>query len=280
MYLRRLFIATDVCFLNANSQLHHISAFTIQNSINMTTKSDNRAAEPKLARIYDIATLKSSLEKYHPVLIEGPGNADDRDATPISHHIIQDLKTELRKKKITKPVLLIGQGDPLKTGANKNSGIAAISQIVSNDLGVPKGLVCLDEYIYDWHAKDADRHNVKYEMRYSQMVQIIKEHDAKIVEKIEKEIDNRRIELNKMRKEEGKDDEMKDWFSAFGLLQEMTKVAMKLISGDVTVVHTKPKSEINKYSITAAYEIGLKHGFIGVDNMLFCEEDTKVSGEE
>lgn len=226
-----------------------------------------------IVRIDDVPTLKSSLKKFHPVLIEGPGNADDRDATPIADSIIKKLQTELQKKKTTKPILLIGQGDPIKTGANANSGIAAISQNVSDGLGVKKGLVCLDEGNgFDWHAKDADRHNVIYEMRYSQMVQVIKEYEDKLAEKIEAEIDKRVVELNRMRKEEGKDDEMKDWFKAFALLQEMTKVAMKLISGDVTVAHTKPKSEINKYSVTAAYEIGLKLGCIVADDMLFYED--------
>ena len=69
---------------------------------------------------------------------------------------------------MTKPVILITQGDPLT-----ERGISAITRHVADGLKTKRVLVCLDEDIDPEHSILADRHDVSYELKYSQLVNII-----------------------------------------------------------------------------------------------------------
>ena len=222
-----------------------------------------------VAVLKDYTEVRSSIQNYHPILIEGPGRSDKRDATPIANHIAQSIQHAIKSKNITKPLLLISQGDPIEPG--KNAGIATVVNHVLTKLDLKKGLVCLDEHIADYHAKDADRTNVVYEMRYSQMVKIVEQHNPSLPTQIEEKIQNRIKDLNDQRIHEGRE-KMKNWVVDFALLQEMTKFALKLVSGDVTVAHTMEKEKIDKYSVTSFFKIGLDLDLIQENDMIFYSE--------
>jgi hypothetical protein len=229
------------------------------------TLTNNIQQNPVPVTLSDTERLKSTLAQYHPLLVEGLGNSDDRDVAPIANRLIQNLQKQFKEQNITKPILLISQGDPINS---KNKGVASITRQVTSQLGIQKGLVCLDER----HARNADRENVIYETRYSTLVNIVKEYESTLPSKIEDEVDNMIKEKNKLRKKDGKK-VLRRWCKKFAMLQEMTKVAMKIISGNVTVAHTLAVTEIPLDSITSFYEVGLKLGSIHSDNMIYFDEE-------
>jgi hypothetical protein len=71
-----------------------------------------------------------------------------------------------------RPLLLIIQGDPYTP-----HGISAITRIVANDLQIERCLVCLNENVDPNHALLADRENVRYEIQYSSLLDILKDND-------------------------------------------------------------------------------------------------------
>lgn len=245
---------------------------------NMASSSNNSPIVPPTTTTATIKLfknhneLKSSMQKYHPVLIEGPGRSDFRDATPIANRIAAKIQERIQSKNITKPILLISQGDPIDP--SKNAGISSVVNHVLTSLDLKKGLVCLDESIVDFHVKDADRSNVIYEMRYSQMVDVIKEYDKTLPTKIEEKIEERIHALNEERMKEEDDNKkqkkkLEQWVTDFALLQEMTKVALKIVSGDITIAHTMEREKINKSSVTSFYNIALDLDLIHDNEMIY-----------
>eukprot|EP00551_Chaetoceros_affinis_P000974 CAMPEP_0203649746 /NCGR_PEP_ID=MMETSP0088-20131115/22649_1 /ASSEMBLY_ACC=CAM_ASM_001087 /TAXON_ID=426623 /ORGANISM="Chaetoceros affinis, Strain CCMP159" /LENGTH=251 /DNA_ID=CAMNT_0050508255 /DNA_START=29 /DNA_END=784 /DNA_ORIENTATION=- len=232
-----------------------------------TNDNGNVSNDDVVITISDVTQLKSYLSTLHPVLIEGPGNSDDRDATPIALRIVESLRKKIQDQSITKPILLINQGDSIRKDG-RNCGIASIFQIVVKELNVKKCLVCLDND-QPWHSQNADRQDVIYETRYSQMVKAIREKDVDLSKRIEEEIDDRMKERNEIRLAQG-EKEIEDWVRDFVLLQEMTKVAMKLICGGVTVAHTISTADMKPDSVTTFFEIGLKLNLINAEeDMIF-----------
>jgi len=222
--------------------------------------------------IRDLFTLKSTLEQFHPLVVEGH-TKDSRDADTVANQIIQNLNqhwtstmtststataTTTKKNENNKPILLVSQGDPLT-----EKGISAITRQVATKLGVNRLLVCLDEDIDPQHSILADRQNVIYEIKYSQLIDILHEYDDEIVKRIEDSIDERIITLNEKRLGLGKEP-LHSWYKTYALLQEVTKMAMKVASGSVTVAHSI--DEIQEFSVTSFYEVGLGIGLIDRDN--------------
>ena len=122
-------------------------------------------------------------------------------------------------------------------------GISAITRIVANELGVKRCLVCLDEDIDPEHSQLADRHDVIYELKYSQLVNILNgvtdDGDAttssslqkKVMDESHKEaqliaqqlteaIDNTITLKNEKRSTLGQE-ELADWYRKYALLQGM-----------------------------------------------------------
>ena len=54
--------------------------------------------------------------------------------------------------------------------------------------------------------------------------------------------------------------------ATFALLQEVTKIGCKQICGSVTVVHTS--ANLDDYSVSSFYRVGLELGFIDVADMV------------
>lgn len=216
-----------------------------------------------------VLSIQSTLSKYHPLLIEGH-SSDTRDPSTVANQITNNLKRSWNKRNITKPIILITQGDPLT-----ERGISAITRIVANNLGIKRCLVCLDGHIDQEHAILADRHDVLYELTYSQLVQILNDTSfdgspSSNEETLEEAVDNT-IERKNARRAALGQDPLADWYKKYALLQEVTKSAFKQISGEVTVAHAT--DEIMEFSVTSFYEVGLELGFIDAQDMVHYSTD-------
>ena len=216
-----------------------------------------------------VLSIQSTLSKYHPLLIEGH-SSDTRDPSAVANQITNNLKRSWNKRNITKPIILITQGDPLT-----ERGISAITRIVANNLGIKRCLVCLDGHIDPEHAILADRHDVLYELTYSQLVQILNDTSfdgspSSNEETLEEAVDNT-IERKNARRAALGQDPLADWYKKYALLQEVTKSAFKQISGEVTVAHAT--DEIMEFSVTSFYEVGLELGFIDAQDMVNYSTD-------
>ena len=216
-----------------------------------------------------VLSIQSTLSKYHPLLIEGH-SSDTRDPSAVANQITNNLKRSWNKRNITKPIILITQGDPLT-----ERGISAITRIVANNLGIKRCLVCLDGHIDPEHAILADRHDVLYELTYSQLVKILNDTSfdgspSSNEETLEEAVDNT-IERKNARRAALGQDPLADWYKKYALLQEVTKSAFKQISGEVTVAHAT--DEIMEFSVTSFYEVGLELGFIDAQDMVNYSTD-------
>lgn len=201
------------------------------------------------------------LEEYHPIVIEGMGYYDPRDPYVVSDNICATLQAHFASRKPNKPLLVFVQGDPLS-----ERGISAITPLVAKCLTESqRGLVCLDPSIDPTHSQNADRDNILLEVRYSQLVHILSEgngdgedgNSVSILQSIEDAIDAILFQKNTERLAIGKPP-LKDYFKQYALLQEVTKGALKHLCNELTIVHTS--SEINPFSVTSFYEVGLSLG--------------------
>lgn len=237
--------------------------------VEVNKEADKMLMQPiKILR--SVLSVQSTLSSFHPLLIEGH-TSDTRDPSIVANQITNNLKRSWNERNITKPIILITQGDPLT-----EKGISAITRYVASNLGIKRCLVCLDEHIDPQHTILADRHDVLYELTYSQLVEILNdtsygkqaksggEMDTNIAQLTEA-IDNTIARKNAKRKTLG-EDPLADWYKQYALLQEVTKSALKQISGEVTVAHAT--DEIREFSVTSFYEVGLELGLIDMQDMV------------
>ena len=276
------------------------------NSCDKTNNADKDENENAYA-----ALSLSELANYHPVVVEGMGYYDPRDANTVASTVVASIRAHLDKLPLSstnKPLLVITQGDPLTT---TNKGISAITPLVAKALSRDgkRGLVCLDSSIDPSHSRDADRTNVVAEVRYSQLVDIILNHhhhqnnntntnngsacgdDTTTIiptplETLEAAIDDHILELNKGRKLAGKPP-VKDYFKTYALLQEVTKAGLKILCGgggasgegssssssSITIAHTS--AEINPFSVTSFYKVGLRLGLYDASEVVAYDTNTK-----
>ena len=213
----------------------------------------------------NLLSIQTTLSPFHPLLIEGP-SSDVRDPSLVASKIVSNLQSHWKQRHITKPILLITQGDPLT-----ERGISAITRKVAGKLGVQRCLVCLDEDIDPEHSILADRHDVLFELRYSQLVDVINNHhlsetmdsqEKRLIDTIDNAIDDRIAHKNTKRKAMDLRP-LAPWSKQYALLQEVTKVGFKRICGDVTIAHTV--GDIPEFGVTGFYEVGLELGLIDED---------------
>ncbi len=217
------------------------------------------------ARICGVrADPRETLAHYHPVVIEGMGGYDPRDPTAVAARVASRLADHWQAKPPTKPLLLIIQGDPLEP-----RGISAITPQIAARLGLGRALVCLDESMAPYHARDADRDNVTLEYRYSQLVDVLQTADAGILPRLETSVETAIEERNRRRRAMGKPP-LKHWFRDFALLQEVTKAASRRLCGGITVAHTA--SDISEFSVTSFYSIGLELGLVEASELVSYED--------
>ncbi|MDC0148359.1 shikimate kinase [Alphaproteobacteria bacterium] len=205
-------------------------------------------------------SMMASLEPYHPLIIEGMGGYDRRDPAVIGQHIVESLQKHWLKFPPQKPVLLITQGDPYE-----ERGIAAITRQVSDSLSISRALIFLDPDIADYHAPNADRYKVIFEIPYSMMARRLETARAGLVQDISSQVRAKLGEKNAKREAQGKNI-LPQYYYDFAMLQEVTKIACKQICGGVTIGHTS--REINPFSVTSFYQVGLELGFIDTAEMV------------
>jgi hypothetical protein len=201
--------------------------------------------------------LSTSLADFHPIFIEGMGARDPRDPDGVSDSIVESLG---QQQLPSKPLIFVIQGDP-----RRERGISAITSIVAERYKCPRCLVCLDESISKHHSRNADRENVAYELRYSQMVDALASSRPDLVIRIEASIDQALASKNERRKLDGKS-ELPSYCKTFALLQEVTKAAFVEMCGDLTLVHTY--RGVDEFSVTSFYQTGLDLGLIGERNII------------
>lgn len=209
----------------------------------------------------NIFAIRSTLSEYHPLLIEGH-TRDDRDPQLVASRIINNLEIHWNARNISKPIMLISQGDPLT-----EKGISAITRAVADELNIKRCLVTLDDHIDPDHSKLADRHEVLYEILYSQLIEILQVHyqEEDMVNELTQSIDCKISYKNEKRRQIGKD-ELQNWYKTYALLQEVSKSALKVIAGEVTIAHVT--DNIEEFSVTSFYEVGLELGLIESTDMV------------
>jgi len=202
----------------------------------------------------------SALQAYHPLIIEGMGGYDARDPALVCQQIIKDLQQAWRRRPPKKPVLLVTQGDP-----HEDRGIAAITRGVADGLKIPRGLIFLDRQIADYHAANADRYKVIVEIAYSQMADRLEAAQAGCLEALSQQVRARIAAKNGERKQHNKP-ALPAYYFNFAMLQETTKAACKQLCGGITIAHTS--REINQFSVTSFYQVGLALGLIDAADMV------------
>ena len=204
-----------------------------------------------------------ALAQYHPLIIEGMGGYDPRDAAPVAMQIVSQLRDRWRAQPPTKPVILVTQGDPIE-----ERGISAITRHVADELGIPRAMAFLDPHIADYHKPNADHHGVMVEIPYSLLTTVLESKRLGVISTLEQVIDSALDEKNQQREIEGKGS-LQSYYRDFALLQEVTKAACHMICGDLTVAHTS--SEISPFSVTSFYQVGLDLGLVGADQIVAYE---------
>jgi len=232
------------------------------------TKSDAAKEQDECSSSSDsFVTSLAELSSYTPIVIEGMGYYDPRDPQIVASNIVKGIQKHIEQQppsKNSKPFLVISQGDPLH-----DRGISAITPLVAQELSrSQRGLVCLDSNLASYHSPNADRTGVIAEIRYSQLVQLL---DPDKYEQLQHEIKQHITKLNEGRAEIGKPP-VKDYFETFALLQEVTKWGLrKHCGGDIIVAHTS--AEINPFSVTSFYEVGLKLGLYSSNDIVSYVND-------
>lgn len=203
---------------------------------------------------------EDKLSNYHPVLVEGMGAYDQRDPLQVAQQVCRQLTRHWVYQPPSKPLMLLTQGDPLSA-----KGISAITPLVAEHFGIPRGLIYLDEHIADYHWRDADRTDVSLALPYSVMAQQLECSQNGLVTRITALIDRHIAEKNVARNALEKPP-LPDYFRDFALLQEVTKAACSYRCGEITVAHTT--ANIAEFSVTHFYIVGLALGLINPADMV------------
>ena len=201
-----------------------------------------------------------ALAQYHPLIIEGMGGYDPRDAVPVAMQIVSQLRERWREQPPAKPVILVTQGDPIE-----ERGISAITQHVAEELDIPRAMAFLDPDIADYHKPNADHHGVILEIPYSVLTKVLEREHLGVMRSLEQAIDSALVQKNQQREIESKGI-LQSYYRDFALLQEVTKAACNVTCGDLTVAHTS--AEISPFSVTSFYQVGLDLGLVSADQIL------------
>jgi hypothetical protein len=201
-----------------------------------------------------------TLATYHPLIIEGMGGYDPRDAAPVGMQIVSQLRERWRAQPPAKAVMLVTQGDPIE-----ERGISAITRYVADELGIPRAMAFLDPAIADYHKPNADHHRVILEIPYSVLLRFLEGQQPGSIVTLEQAIDAALASKNEQRKREGKGP-IQSYYRDFALLQEVTKAACNRICGEITLAHTS--AEISPHSVTSFYEVGVALGLIDAEQIM------------
>lgn len=206
-----------------------------------------------------------AFKQYHPLFVEGMSGYDTRDPEWVAASVVASLREHWITNPPTKPVLLMLQGDPLT-----ERGISAITRRVASNLGVPRGLIVLDEDIAAYHSPNADRDNVVVETRYSAVAAWLESHKPGILDRVEAGIQALIQEKNREREELDKAP-LADYFPLFATLQEISKGAISVLCDEMTLVHTS--REVAASSVSSFYTVGLALELYGAHCVVASDAD-------
>lgn len=200
------------------------------------------------------------LSEHHPLVIEGMGSYDNRDPISIAGTIYDNLQKHWDNNPPQKPLILITQGDPYE-----ERGVAAISRCLSDHLGISRVLVFLDPSIASYHFSNADRYKVIHEIPLSLLVSKLNEKEDSVIPSIRSLVDKLLQNKTDKRQDQGKQP-LPEYYRDFAMLQELTKVACKVLCGALTVAHTS--ININEYSVASFYHVGIELGIIDTSDIV------------
>lgn len=204
--------------------------------------------------------MLKALQSHHPLIIEGMGYYDPREPRHVARQIIQGLERHWRIRPPQMPVLLVTQGDPYA-----EKGISAITRIVADEMNLPRAMVYLDADIADYHEPNADQYRVVHKIRYSDLTKFIATSETGLVEQLSELVEAHLEEKNQNRRAQNKA-ELAEYFFAFAMLQEVTKIGLKKLCGTITIAHTS--RDISPFSVTSFYKIGMGIGKIDQADMV------------
>ena len=206
----------------------------------------------------------NKFKRFHPLFVEGMSGFDLRDPEPVAVEVVRALRKHWDTRPPSKPVLLMIQGDPLT-----ERGVSAITPRVANALGVQRGLIVLDEEIADYHFLNADRDNVVLEILFSEVMNWLESYSPGTLIQVETEIDALIRDKNCDRSALGKPP-LADYFPTFARLQEVSKIALSALCGEMTLAHTS--TDLVPSSVSSFYTVGLGLGLIDQSDTVAFEE--------
>lgn len=208
--------------------------------------------------------MMNKFKHFHPLFVEGMSGYDPRDPEPVAAEVVRALREHWDTRPPSKPVLLMIQGDPLT-----ERGISAITPRVAEALGVQRGLIVLDEEFADYHSPNADRENVVLEVLFSEVMTWLESYSPGTLLQIESAIAALIRAKNYDRTALGKPP-LADYFPTFARLQEVSKIALHSLCGEMTLVHTS--AELVPSSVSSFYTVGIDLGLINPSDIVTLEE--------
>ena len=207
--------------------------------------------------------MMNKFKRFHPLFVEGMSGYDPRDPEPVVVEVVRVLREHWETRPPSKPVVLMIQGDPLT-----ERGISAITPRVAKALGVQRGLIVLDEEIADYHSPNADRENVVLEVLFSEVMTWLERYSPGTVIQVETAIAALVRAKNFDRAVLGKPP-LAEYFPTFARLQEVSKIAIYTLCGEMTLVHTS--AELVPSSVSSFYTVGIDMGLINPSDIVAFE---------
>ncbi len=130
---------------------------------------------------------------------------------------------------------------------------------MSDRLEISRILVFLEPSIASYHFSNADRYKVTHEIPLSLLTSKLNEEDDRVISSISSLVDTFLQNKIEKRQAEGKQP-LPEYYREFAMLQEVTKVACKVICGALTVAHTS--IDFNEYSVSSFFRVGVELGMI------------------
>lgn len=208
--------------------------------------------------------MMNKFKRFHPLFVEGMSGYDPRDPEPVVVEVVRVLREHWETRPPSKPVVLMIQGDPLT-----ERGISAITPRVAKALGVQRGLIALDEEIADYHSPNADRENVVLEVLFSEVINWLESYSPGTLIQVETAIAALVRAKNFDRTLLSKPP-LAEYFPTFVRLQEVSKIALYTLCGEMTLVHTS--AELVPSSISSFYTVGIDLGLINLSDIVAFEE--------
>ena len=207
--------------------------------------------------------MMNKFKRFHPLFVEGMSGYDPRDPEPVAAEVVRVLREHWDTRPPSKPVLLMIQGDPLT-----ERGISAITPRVAKALGVQRGLIVLDEEFASYHSPNADRENVVREVRFSEVMTWLESYSPGTLLQVESAIAALIRAKNYDRTALGKPP-LADYFPTFARLQEVSKIALYTLCGEMTLVHTS--AELVPSSVSSFYTVGIDLELINPSDIVAFE---------